>query len=178
VPSAFTHGFFAYTLGRVGFTKEASLKALLIAIVISALPDADVIAFKFGIPYEHPLGHRGFTHSIFFAFVFSFLLLRIFYRSLKVGSRSWFALFILFFLSMASHGVLDAMTDGGRGIAFFWPFSDERYFFPWRPMKSAPLSAARFFTERGWRVFQSEFAVVWVPCLVLLFSKIVVEKSR
>nr|HRC76832.1 rhodanese-like domain-containing protein [Kouleothrix sp.] len=32
------------------------------------------------------------------------------------------------------HGVLDAMTDGGLGVAFFAPFSATRYFFPFRPI--------------------------------------------
>ncbi len=32
------------------------------------LPDA-VLAFKFGIAYGGGVGHRGFTHSLLFAFV-------------------------------------------------------------------------------------------------------------
>ena len=36
------------------------------------------------------------------------------------------------FLSTASHGVLDALTDGGLGVAFFSPFDQTRYFFPFR----------------------------------------------
>jgi len=35
--------------------------------ICSMLPDIDVISFAFGIRYEDMLGHRGFTHSIFFA---------------------------------------------------------------------------------------------------------------
>ena len=31
------------------------------------VPDLDVIAFTLGIPYAHPLGHRGFLHSLLFA---------------------------------------------------------------------------------------------------------------
>jgi inner membrane protein len=42
-------------------------RLLLAGCVGSILPDVDVLAFAFGIPYEHPLGHRGFTHSLFFA---------------------------------------------------------------------------------------------------------------
>ena len=40
---------------------------------------------------------------------------------------------------MASHGVLDALTDGGPGVAFLAPFDDTRYFFPWRPIRVSPL---------------------------------------
>ena len=35
--------------------------------VCAMLPDADVIAFTFGVPYGDMFGHRGFTHSLFFA---------------------------------------------------------------------------------------------------------------
>ena len=37
--------------------------------VCAMLPDIDVVAFAFGIPYEDMFGHRGFTHSFFFAAV-------------------------------------------------------------------------------------------------------------
>ena len=37
--------------------------------VCAMLPDIDVIAFSLGIPYEAMFGHRGFTHSFFFAAV-------------------------------------------------------------------------------------------------------------
>jgi hypothetical protein len=45
------------------------------------------------------------------------------------------------FLATASHGILDAFTDGGRGIAFFAPFGTERYFFPHHPDAGLPHRA-------------------------------------
>jgi inner membrane protein len=38
------------------------------------LPDADVLAFKFGVAYGNMFGHRGFTHSLLFAFVVPILV--------------------------------------------------------------------------------------------------------
>jgi len=38
-----------------------------VACAASILPDIDALGFMAGIPYGHPLGHRGFTHSIVFA---------------------------------------------------------------------------------------------------------------
>jgi len=46
-----------------------------------------------------------------------------------------FLLFSYFFVVTASRGALDAMTDGGLGIAFFAPFDNRRYFFPFRSIK-------------------------------------------
>src|SRR6267378_8050335 len=43
-----------------------------------------------------------------------------------------------FFLATASHGLLDAMTNGGLGVAFFAPFCDTRYFLPWQPIVVSP----------------------------------------
>jgi hypothetical protein len=36
---------------------------------LAMAPDLDVWAFRLGIPYQAPLGHRGFTHSLAFALV-------------------------------------------------------------------------------------------------------------
>lgn len=126
------------------------------------LPDLDVIAFSFGIPYSSEFGHRGFTHSITFAAAVG-LLGALFYRQLRCP-----ALMVFFFLFSAtiSHGVLDALTNGGLGIAFFWPFSDARYFFPWRPIRVSPIGLS-FFSEWGLAVIRSELVWVWLPCILI-----------
>src|SRR5947208_5485908 len=36
-------------------------------VVLSVLPDIDVVAFVLGIPYGAPFGHRGAIHSLAFA---------------------------------------------------------------------------------------------------------------
>lgn len=64
--SLFGHGILAYTISRV-IDRKALKRLTLLAIISSIFPDIDVIAFKFGIPYEHVFGHRGFTHSLLFA---------------------------------------------------------------------------------------------------------------
>src|SRR5262245_55374733 len=96
------------------------------AAICSIAPDFDVIGFQFGIRYGDLLGHRGLTHSIFFAFLLSAILA--FCINEKQNS-SRYVLFVFLFLCTLSHGVLDAFTDGGLGIAFFSPFSNKRYFF-------------------------------------------------
>jgi hypothetical protein len=65
-----------------------------------------------------------------------------------------------------SHTLLDAMTSGGLGVAFFSPFSNERYFFPWRPIRVSPIGVD-FFGEAGVAVLRSELIWVWIPCAVL-----------
>jgi len=79
------------------------------------------------------------------------------------------ALFVWFTAVTASHGLLDALTNGGRGIAFFAPFSDHRYFFPWRPIQVSPIGVG-FFSARGLRVLASEAGWIWVPSAIIAVS--------
>ena len=60
------------------------------------------------------------------------------------------------FLAAASHGLLDARTDGGLGVAFFSPFHQDRYFLPWRPIRVSSMGVSRFFTGRGLAALPSE----------------------
>jgi inner membrane protein len=139
--------------------------------VCAMLPDADVIGFALRIPYGHMLGHRGLSHSIAFAAVVGGLAA---WRWGRGGSRP--ALFLHFFVVTASHGVLDALTNGGLGVAFFAPFDATRYFFPWTPLQVSPIGAG-FFTARdgtgafyGIRVLASEFWYVWIPSAVVILA--------
>jgi inner membrane protein len=88
------------------------------------------------------------------------------------------ALFLYLFLCTVSHGLLDALTNGGLGVAFFAPFYDTRYFFPWRPIAVSPIGTG-FFSERAWRVLSSELLWVVAPSLLFyLAGALVLRKSR
>ena len=71
--SLFGHGLVGFTLSKIVDSKSSKL-LLFLAIGSAILPDLDVIAFNFGIPYAHPLGHRGFTHSIAFAVLWGLII--------------------------------------------------------------------------------------------------------
>ncbi len=128
------------------------------------LPDLDVITFYLGIPYGSRWGHRGFSHSFFFALVVSLPVALLTYR---VFGMRWWVLWALFFAVTASHGVLDAFTNGGHGIAFFAPFDATRYFFPWRPVQVS-LIGMGFFTARGLAALVSEIGWIWLPTCVVV----------
>jgi inner membrane protein len=141
-------------------------------IACAILPDADVISFSFGIRYEDMFGHRGFTHSLFFAAVVG--TVASWHVTRRAGSNPYrpaspFAFFFWFAAITASHGLLDALTNGGRGIAFFSPFSNHRYFFPWRPIQVSPIGVG-FFSPRGLRVLASESLWIWVPSAIMAAS--------
>ena len=169
--SVFGHAIVGYTI-----TKAASIKnykwLLLLAILSSVLPDLDVLTFNFGIPYSHPFGHRGFTHSIVFAIIWAILLMFLF------GKQNRVLWFIVIFFSTVFHGILDAMTTGGKGIGFFIPFNNERFFFPFRPIQVSPLGIEKFFSEWGIQVILSEVKYILIPCIiVLLILRLIKKKS-
>ncbi|TXG38559.1 metal-dependent hydrolase [Seonamhaeicola maritimus] len=169
--SLFAHGIVGYTFTKVIDNK--SLKWLVIAAIFSAIfPDFDVIAFKLGIPYMHPLGHRGFTHSIVFAFLWAFLL------AFTLGRKNKLIWFVVILLSTVSHSVLDAMTSGGRGVGFFIPFNNERFFFPFRGIQVSPLGIQKFFSAWGLRVIYSEIKFVFVPCFLILVVRFLLIKMK
>jgi inner membrane protein len=125
-------------------------------------PDADVLGFLLGVPIGSMLGHRGLTHSIAFAAALAAVVAR-----LLVPSGTRVRLWLYLFFATASHGVLDAMTVGGIGIAFFAPFDAERYYLPWRPIAVSPIGVQRFLTARGVTVLASEARWVWLPSLLV-----------
>lgn len=169
--SIFGHGFVAYTTAKLIDTK-VSKSLVWLAIGAAILPDLDVLAFKFGIPYLHPLGHRGFTHSILFAVLWSVLLAFIFGKTRKQ------VFFVVLFLSTISHGLLDALTTGGKGVGFFIPFENSRYFFPWRIIKVSPIGVKEFFSEWGIRVIISELIYIAIPCCIILITLHFLKKKK
>ena len=64
---------------------------------------------------------------------------------------------------LASHALLDTLTDGGLGCALLWPYDLTRHFAPWSPIPVAPIGRA-FFTERGLHVAATELAI-FLPVL-------------
>jgi inner membrane protein len=67
------------------------------------------------------------------------------------------------FLATASHGVLDAMTNGGLGVAFFSPVDNRRYFLSWRPIRVSPIAFGRFFSQQGYLILKNELLWIWLP---------------
>lgn len=149
--------------------KSASARFWPVAIAIAVLPDGDSLLYYFKVSYTPALGHRGFFHSPFLGLILSLLLMLLFSRDGPVFSGRWFRYFFVFFLAWASHGVLDALTTGGYGVAFLSPFSSKRYFFPWTPIQVSPMRIKSFFTPRGWSVFKNELVWIWLPGLMLVF---------
>jgi inner membrane protein len=163
--SAFSHAFVALALGPILRRPVLAWPVLFMGILCSIIPDADVIGFAFGIRYGDLWGHRGLTHSLTFAALLSIALAGLCYRQKSSAEKVGLSAYL--FLCTASHGVLDALTDGGLGVAFFSPFDPTRYFFPFRPVAVSPIGVGEFFNGNAFRILTSEATWIWLPATAL-----------
>jgi inner membrane protein len=163
--SVISHAVAALGIGACFYREGMPKSVLLSGAVCSVIPDLDVIGFRFGIRYRDFWGHRGFTHSILFAALLATAALLAFSGPIAAIRR--LSLWTYFLLATASHGLLDAMTDGGLGVAFLSPLDNRRYFLPWTPIRVSPIGVARFIGARGFAVLQTEVLWIWLPAAVL-----------
>ncbi len=166
MPTALGHSAVPLALGLGLGRPVVSGRLLAAGVAASVLPDADVVAFRLGIPYAAEFGHRGASHSLVFAAVAA-LLAASCYRLLWSRFRT---AFLFVFVAVASHGLLDAFTNGGLGVALFWPFSLERYFAPVRAIEVAPIGVSRFLSRRGFAVVLSELLWIGIPCAAVAIA--------
>jgi inner membrane protein len=142
--SAITHfvvgaavGMTAMPAGRWGMAVTAGLWAVA--------PDLDSWAVApFGVERGTFFAHRGFFHSAFFLTMAAFAAAWATRRG-----RGWVGRGALWACAAVTHPLLDMLTDGGTGVLLLFPFSSERWFFPWRPIRVSPLSILRFFDRAG-----------------------------
>ena len=176
MPTIFSHAIFASALGSAYKAEPMPLRYWILTAMCAMLPDIDAIGFSFGIRYDSMLGHRGLTHSIAFA-VLTGLAVGMFALGKRETAHSRLSLIIYFTLVTLSHSLLDALTDGGRGVALFAPFRAERYFFPLRPIEVSPIGMG-FFSERGLEVITSEVVWVLLPALLIYLAARTYRKFR
>ena len=140
--------------------RRPALAAMLFWAALSFLPDADVVGFGLGIRYEDAWGHRGATHSLAFSLALGAAIGVLAPRFGRPALRTG----VMAAMVVASHALLDTLTDGGLGCALFWPFDLTRYFAPWTPLPVSPIGLG-YLSPYGLYVATVEFAV-FVPLLL------------
>jgi len=174
--SAFGHAALAGSLGVALPKVLRKPSVIILGIACSIFPDADVLGFRYGIRYEELWGHRGMTHSILFGVILGAILAFGFYHRYAIKEKLILAFY--FIVSTVSHGILDGLTTGGMGVAYFAPFDEGRYFLPFRVIKVSPLSISRFFDEWGVKVLISEFYWIGIPSLIFAVIVIMFRKFK
>lgn len=128
--------------------------------LVSLAPDLDVIAFAMDIPYSAPWGHRGAGHSLAVATIVGSVL----GIAVRLHGCSMLKSAVVGAVVAASHGLLDIFTDGGLGMALFWPVANDRFFAPWQPIPVAPIGMG-FLSKRGVHVLVVE-GIYFSPLLL------------
>ncbi len=177
MPTIFSHAILASALG--GAFQSAQPTKLpgrfwILTAVCAVVPDLDVVGFAFRIQYGSMFGHRGLTHSLSFAILAGLITSFIFFSAEHV-----LRLKLVFYFAAVTftHPLIDMLTNGGLGVALLAPFSNERFYFPWRPIEVSPLGFG-FFSERGMVVVISEIAWIWLPSLAIAFMARLVWRKR
>lgn len=166
MPSAFTHAYAGVAVGSILAGNAMPPRFWILAALCGLLPDIDALGWYRGVRYGSAWGHRGMTHSILFAAVAGIVVAAAAFSDLPFGAR-WLWLAFTFFMITISHALLDAITDGGLGVALFAPFNRRRIFFRWRPVKVSPMGVRAFFTRWGVEVMKSEIVWIWAPLALL-----------
>jgi inner membrane protein len=140
--------------------RRTSAGTLLFFAVLAELPDVDVFAVACGTADDGPLGHRGASHALATALALGLL-------SAALARRFGWPIVrtaVAATLAVASHGILDACGEGGRGIPLLWPFMDARFMSPWRLLPDAPRGL-KMLSRAGLLDLAVEF-VVFFPLTV------------
>src|SRR5687768_9712511 len=80
LPPPCSHAVVALAIGGAFYRPEIPRRVWAVGALSAAAPDLAVIGSAFGVAYGDFLGHRGFTHSIFFAAVLAAAIVWIGFR--------------------------------------------------------------------------------------------------
>ena len=165
MPMTTTHALLPVAVGLAIAKRPVPWKLIAAASIAAAAPDLDgIFNHLWHLPANSIFAHRGATHSLFAALIAG-LLAALFHRCFGVGRLT---AGVVIAAAMASHGLLDMMTDGGRPVAYLWPLSSKRLFADWRPIHSAPVHMAHIFSEALARLRSEMFQLILPMFMIAL----------
>lgn len=163
MPTLLTHAVIPVALAIGLGRKWVSVPLMIGGMCVAVLPDLDVIGAHFGVQAQDMWGHRGAAHSLFFgALVVSHLML-------ALRPPRWIICWLFLFAAIASHPLLDMLTDGAAGVLLYWPFDNHRMLAHFHPVMAAPASLSEFFSPVGLQVLKSEAQWIMLPAILAAF---------
>lgn len=171
MPSPFSHAVAGIAAAMPFRLRVPYARFWFFAVLCATIPDIDYLWSSQSPQWDNMLAHRGITHSLAFALVLGAAVAWLgfpgsYWRGFRM--RLWLA----FSLATATHGLLDAMTVYAGGVAYFAPFSAERYFLPWRPLAGPRQGWAEHSSKAAQvaYVIGTELLCIWVPSLLLILG--------
>jgi inner membrane protein len=167
MPTLISHAIISIPINLGIINKNHTWRILILSLLFSFLPDLEGVGFYLGIPYNSIFGHRGFSHSLFFIFIAAIVFVYLSSPKINLKSKVFFVIFVNFFIIGVVHILLDSMTNGGLGVALFSPFSNYRFFMPWRPIEVSAILPQYFFRLNGLAVIKFELIYFIIPSMIL-----------
>jgi len=164
MPSLFGHAVAGLALTSAFHGDRLPRRTWALAATCAMAPDLDWFVSLLNLHRGHVLNHRGAAHSLFGAVVIAALVFLAAYRRDQRRPVVWLCLT----LAALSHGLLDACTSGGVGVALFMPFSETRWACLWQPGWVAPLPLGREHVYTFLDSLWNEAAWIGLPALVVV----------
>lgn len=166
MPMTTTHALVPLAAALVVTERPIPWRLVIAAAFAAAAPDIDgALSHLLPISPASIYAHRGATHSLFVALTAG-LLAALFHKPLGVRPLT---AGVVIASSMASHGILDMMTDTGMPVAYLWPLTSLRMVADWRPIHSAPVHRAHLFVQAFARL-RSELVQLIIPMFAIAVS--------
>ena len=115
------------SIGEAVLGRKVGFKGMAAGAAIATIPDLDVILLPFFSAVQRISIHRGYSHSILFTIIASFLIASILIRTKWLKDVSYLRLILCSWLALFTHILLDGFTS--YGTQMFLPFSDFRVSF-------------------------------------------------
>jgi inner membrane protein len=80
--------------------------------------------------------------------------------------------------AMASHGLLDMLTDRGQPVAYLWPLSSTRLFADWRPIHGGRIQMAHLVPQLSGRFMSELIQFIGWMFLVAVIIRLLVRPGR
>ena len=139
MPSLLGHAVAGLAITSAFHGSKVPRRTWALAVFCAVAPDLDWFVSLLNLHRGHALNHRGAAHSLFAAMVLAAVVFLMGFRRDQRRAAVWLCLTV----AALSHGLLDACTAGGVGVALFMPFSDTRWACLWQPGWVAPLPVGR-----------------------------------
>jgi inner membrane protein len=165
MPTPITHIIASLPMNTTVMRQTNTKKILFWSLVITLIPDIDLLGNFFNIPINNIFGHRGFTHSLIFAFFLAAIISLIFWQEFKTDKKRWFLIFGNFLLVALMHPLLDALTDKNYGVALLSPFSNHRFSLPWAPINDSALGIWNYYVLGFWQIIKVEAVIILAALL-------------
>jgi inner membrane protein len=124
IMDSITQAVLGAAIGEAVLGKKIGNKGAILGAAVATIPDLDVALYLFCDKFEMLSIHRGYSHSILFSIIGSFLIAYMLQRIKWAEKVGYWRLWIFTWLALFTHMLLDAFT--AYGTQLFLPFSDAR----------------------------------------------------